>query len=247
MSFDNLNNLSNLNALGSSGGTQFSAGSFGTLMFWVSDISGVYTDLGVTPATNGQTIQQWNDLSGKGNHLIQNTAGSRPTYTTNSQNGLPGITCNNKQLSKAFTWAQPGHIFMVWKQTEAYNTGRRITDGGTDLSCMFRNTFPSTPATPLELYAGSLGGARNSFTNGTTYVMDYLFSGAASFIRINNDSRATTGNPGAGDLAGFSVGGSIAGAAGVNSVFYEIMGFNNNIGDASATTIINYLRSKWGV
>jgi hypothetical protein len=65
----------------------------GTLGLWVKSDTGVYTDAGVTPATHGQSVQQWNDQSGNGRHLTQATAGNRPVYQTsaNTLNALPSL------------------------------------------------------------------------------------------------------------------------------------------------------------
>jgi len=52
---------------------------------------GVYSDAGVTPATNGGTVQQWNDRSGNARNLAQASASLRPVYSTGVTNGLPGI------------------------------------------------------------------------------------------------------------------------------------------------------------
>ncbi len=41
----------------------------------------------ITPATNGQTVTQWTDKSGNGNHLTQGTGISQPVVATNALNG----------------------------------------------------------------------------------------------------------------------------------------------------------------
>lgn len=53
----------------------------------LKDTQGVYSDAGSTPAVSGNTVQQWNDQSGAGNHATQSTSGLRPTYTTASSTG----------------------------------------------------------------------------------------------------------------------------------------------------------------
>lgn len=58
---------------------------------WWDPTSGFYTDLGITPATNGQAVEQWNDRSGNSNNAIQTTAGARGIYTTGLLNGLAGL------------------------------------------------------------------------------------------------------------------------------------------------------------
>jgi hypothetical protein len=45
---------------------------------------GTYKDAGVTPAANGETVQQWNDRSGNGRNLAQATGTRRPTLVNNS-------------------------------------------------------------------------------------------------------------------------------------------------------------------
>jgi lysophospholipase L1-like esterase len=53
----------------------------------LKDTQGVYSDAGSTPAVSGNTVQQWNDQSGTGNHATQSTSGLRPTYTTAGSTG----------------------------------------------------------------------------------------------------------------------------------------------------------------
>lgn len=70
-------------ALANCGGTQ-------GLIHWYKADAGAYTDSGVTLATTGQSVQQWNDQVGTA-HLTQPTAVSRPVFTAGSKNGLPAI------------------------------------------------------------------------------------------------------------------------------------------------------------
>lgn len=61
------------------------------LVAWYSADLGVFSDAGTTPATNGQTVQQWNDQSGNGYHLTQATAGLRPSLNTSGYNSKRAI------------------------------------------------------------------------------------------------------------------------------------------------------------
>ncbi len=56
-----------------------------------ASVASAYTDAGVTLATDGQRIQQWNDQSGNNNHFSQTDTTKQPLYKTNIQNGLPII------------------------------------------------------------------------------------------------------------------------------------------------------------
>ena len=68
------------------------------LIAWYRADQGVYSDAGVTPATNGQAVVQWNDLSGNGNHLTAsgsgitlNTTGMNSSKPTVNFTGLGGL------------------------------------------------------------------------------------------------------------------------------------------------------------
>lgn len=51
-------------------------------------------DAGVT----GTPISQWNDQSGRNNHLTQSAASNRPTLTANAINGFPALTFDNNDF-----------------------------------------------------------------------------------------------------------------------------------------------------
>jgi hypothetical protein len=55
---------------------------------WFTELE-AYSDAGVTPVADAGTLQQLNDTSGSGNHLIQTSAGARPVYHANSLNTYP--------------------------------------------------------------------------------------------------------------------------------------------------------------
>lgn len=59
-----------------------------SLVAWYKSDTGVFSDRGTTPATNTSVVQQWNDQSGNGYHLIDNNA---PNFYTNVLNGYPAI------------------------------------------------------------------------------------------------------------------------------------------------------------
>lgn len=86
------------------------------LVFWVSADSGAYTDAGTTLATNGQTVQQWNDRSTSAANASQATAGSRPTYQTGQVNSLPALTFDGAGDTIAISASiVQRHVFAVAK------------------------------------------------------------------------------------------------------------------------------------
>jgi hypothetical protein len=59
------------------------------ILFNFSSSNSVFADAGITAASNGSLVQQWNDLSGNDLHLSQTNASSRPTFVTNVVNEFP--------------------------------------------------------------------------------------------------------------------------------------------------------------
>ncbi|MBP6455629.1 MAG: T9SS type A sorting domain-containing protein [Chitinophagaceae bacterium] len=58
---------------------------------WLKADEGAYTNNGTTLATDGQTIQQWNDQSNNGFNASQTDASKRPTWQQNAFNGKPAL------------------------------------------------------------------------------------------------------------------------------------------------------------
>ena len=57
--------------------------------WWLSD-SSVYSDAGTTLATNSQTVQRWNDITGS-HQISQSISSNRPTFNTGALNGFPAV------------------------------------------------------------------------------------------------------------------------------------------------------------
>jgi hypothetical protein len=103
------------------------------LALYLSDV-GVYSDAGVTPATNGGKVQQWNDQSGNGFHLTQTTSASQPTFVTNQANGKPVVrfdytssVMNSSWLASNSIWPSDSDITiaLVWRPGTAGNSAER--------------------------------------------------------------------------------------------------------------------------
>ncbi|MGD1848073.1 MAG: hypothetical protein ACFB10_21980, partial [Salibacteraceae bacterium] len=89
-------------------------GDASSLKLWLRADAGVYTDAGVTLATDNQPVQEWHDQSSQGSKFRQTTPASRPTYKTSFVNGYPaiqldgvddfiGTSINGGDLSEDFT------------------------------------------------------------------------------------------------------------------------------------------------
>lgn len=122
----------------------------GGLQLWLKADAGVFSDAGVTPATNGATVQQWNDQSGNGNNATQATAANRPTYQT----GLPGF---NSLPAITFNGATPATgSYLV----NGY-TGNPVTAFIVHVSSVPTNGLNTFPVYSLMMSGTSTGGAPN--------------------------------------------------------------------------------------
>jgi hypothetical protein len=85
-----------------------------------SQQSTLFTDAGTTPVTtSGQSVYQWNDLSGNNRHATQATSGSRPTWLSpeNGQNGLGAIRfnrANSQWMMDQMASVTIGSIYVVY-------------------------------------------------------------------------------------------------------------------------------------
>ncbi|MCG8330514.1 MAG: hypothetical protein MI974_22645, partial [Chitinophagales bacterium] len=71
------------------------------LAHWSKADMDVFSDAGTTPATDGNSVQQWNDQSGQSLHLSQTTASQQPTYVDGSEvtNFNPALDFNDDFLT----------------------------------------------------------------------------------------------------------------------------------------------------
>ena len=60
-------------------------------VIWLRADTDVFSDAGTTPAVHTNGVAQWNDQSGNSRNASQGTAGNRPLYFVNAQNGYPAL------------------------------------------------------------------------------------------------------------------------------------------------------------
>ena len=106
--------------------------------------------------------------------------------------------------ASAFTFNQPETIYLVGKQI-SWTSDEHIFDGNALDSGTFYQINLSTP--DVGIYAGGASGvATNSnFALGPYAIATVVINGASSSVQINRTT-ATTGNPGAANMGGFSLG-----------------------------------------
>lgn len=67
------------------------------LQLWLRADDGVFADSGVTTATNGAPVVQWNDMSGNARHAARVGNVGNLTYVANTLNGLPTVTVTDRE------------------------------------------------------------------------------------------------------------------------------------------------------
>jgi hypothetical protein len=223
----------------------------GGLTLWFDATRNVYNDAGVTLATNGQTVQQWNDQQATSN-LSQATALNRPTFVTNVQNGLPIVRFS---IGGTGMWMQTGSItlnspvtiFIVFNERTLSAPGGNdaILDSyGTNNSLLFQSNSPI-----IGFFAASANiSAAANYGVGTFAQLTIVSNGASSSIRVAG-SQIASGNPGTGNPGGLTLGGQGGVASGrwSNTDIGEVLVYNSALSAANIANVENYLKLKWGL
>ena len=179
---------------------------------------------GITVAGAGVSV--WADQSGEGNELLQATDSNRPS---------------NYLKTEAFTLNQPTTVYLLAKQA-TWTNGEPMCDGGSSNSGMIRQTG-TTPT--IGLYAGISTALNTDLILDTYSVIIGIFNGASSALQINNNAE-TTGNAGANNMGGVTVGSKGGATNYSNFQFKEVIVYNTAHDDITRTKVINYLNLVGG-
>ncbi|MBP6025642.1 hypothetical protein [Ferruginibacter sp.] len=178
-------------------------------ILWLKADAGVFTDAGVTAATNGQTVQQWNDQSCSGFNAAQPDASKRPTWQQSAFNGKPALwfdgTNGNYWLentvntpvattgsartyfvvakaacSATGTYYPGGHLFTN-RRTACASTLEFVQNGGSGIFHGGNLCSNHPQATSVNFADGQNRPFVGSWrTNGTGTNLDFWFNGAAA-------------------------------------------------------------------
>lgn len=147
----------------------------------------------------GSGVSQWDDQSGNGRHLKQGTDANRPTKESDGVITFDGV--DNLLRCDAFTLNQPETVYLLGRQI-TWTSVDTVMDGNTVNTLRLFQTG-TTPQ--VQINAGS-GVATNANWTLNTYIpLAVVINGANSLIHVNG-SAATTGNAGAGNMGGFTLG-----------------------------------------
>lgn len=233
---------------------------------WVRADEEVYTDAGVTLATNGQSVQQWNTKNGvTAAKATQSTAGNKPTYQTNIINGNPVIRFSFDDFldfgNLGVTTTSDLSMFMAFRP--ALTAGGTLTDNTGRYA--FDRTTSTTPRVSLKMLstgkvgfqestdAGPTDGVSTTTSVSTTlmqivdFYRDYgvrfgiYYNGAQEGTLSEAGGALTFPNPRIGATAS---GGSSNGLSGDVA---EFIFYNRDITAAERNRIDSYMAIKYGI
>jgi hypothetical protein len=220
------------------------------LLVWFKADSSVFSDAGSTPATNGGTVEQWNDQSGNAVHASQATSGSRPTYRTNQINGLPAVDfATSKWMSFTEQTVTDFTIFVVAKQGSA--SAVKTVIGGSNTSSKITLRFENGVGGGGYNLRNTIGAGVTTFEEEPLdFIQACVRSGASSTtMRVDEVDSGTPG--GASSSLGVShLGTSLSSGTPtnfLNGLIAEVIIYNTALSDGNRAVIEGYLRSKYGL
>lgn len=213
------------------------------LKLWLdaSDSSTLYQSSGGSLASaDGDPVGQWRDKSGNSNHLSQTDGTKKPVVKLAVKNNLPCVRFDgsNDKMALSFTLNQPEFVFAVFS---CKTNGAQAWDGATQ---DYMWGWVST--TTFETYAGAYGPKITNFSLNNFCLIEALYNGASSEIFMNGVSGGT-GNVGAFNAGGFTIGGSAGNFSNQNMDVCEILIYQAALGSVDRKKVEAYLSAKWSV
>lgn len=189
--------------------------------------------------TSGDSISQWNDETGNGNHLTQSTMENRPIFDTdsvyfdgtNDDLSWRVATCDD-------TLSQPFTLYAVMK-IYTYNANTSIITLGGDLCFSLKQLRTDNSAPTLRLRGdGSPSITDNNMTVGDYILVRFVYNGTSSELQINNNA-ATTGDAGTEGIESVVLGNS--------TVYKELMWMNDTETSGEQADSETYFNNKYSL
>ena len=185
-------------------------------------------------------VSAWGDRSGNGNDLLQSTGTNQPLW---SGDGVLFDGVDNFMKCVPFTLIQPEFLYLVLKQVSWFDADRFI-DGHLTATGILQQ-ITSTPN--FRAFAGSGSSESSDLPLGTYGIIRVLFNGASSTLQINETTQIT-GDFGASNMGGFTLGGNASGGANFGNIQVKEVIIRKIADTAPNEQIIyNYLASKYSI
>jgi hypothetical protein len=241
------------------------------LAAWYKADAGVYTDAGTTLATNTQTVQQWNDQSGHGNHLTQATSGLRPQFLSAGLNGLPAVQFTasvgtvlqnaNQTVPSTTNVMSVFGVGQMGTATQTYGRGIAFTTNAsfaatTDYSVADSAIYwlrDGSSTNNFELWAAGSGAiGAQTIVPGTNYrfgaVIDGVGNTAHTYVNNVVDVAGSAAPPVTWGTAGaFMIGTGFGGGSGYSwdGPISEIVVVKAVVSSSDRAALDSYFQTKW--
>ena len=207
----------------------------------------IFTDAGTTPVTtSGQSIYQWNDLSGNNRHAVQATSGNRPTWVppASGQNGLGAVRCSTSletRIVYSSVSSSDKTIFIVHKGVASSLTDTRLFTVNADYKVSIGSTS-TTLSFVRELIAWTNSGFSKVY-NPTLFNLTYTNTPTFSAVLSKSE---TSGSTAIQTIASAGGGSGYPDYLSQSGDYYEVVLFTRTLTTTEISAMNNYLRSKWG-
>jgi hypothetical protein len=236
--------------------TSFSPASIPNLALWLdaADASTITVD-------GSNNVSEWRDKSGGGRNVLQATTLLRPSYGTQTQNGLPLVVTNaagNTRLESAANipttalWGasrQTGTLFRVIRSISGTISGGIHQEFG-----IFNNTVIFRPTQILNFRIGgvnddAVGGYGGTLPTGNMDIMAHVFNLATPTVSVRRNgsvfatltpSTTTAFSSGVNQFYSINWSGS-----GTTSYHAEHIHYARVLTSDEITQVETYLRTKW--
>lgn len=224
------------------------------LQLWVDS-----TDNSTFTIIGGSSVQQWNDKSGHGNHMLGSGSPSdQPVLVVNVQNSLQAVSFGvaadsspfiSQLVLASFVFNQPFTVFSAAKFAGTLGTGAALLDDTTGTSRV--TIFADDSTDHFEAFGGT-GAILSSNVTGNSWVPAIaIFNGAgtASSLYINTVA-VVNGDLSANSFASVKLGNRYSAPGTIASLQGYIGDFgvyNRILNGTEITQLMNWMKAKWGV
>lgn len=230
-------------------GSNFTPASIAGLQVWFDvALSTKWQDSArTTPANAGNDpVGAIDDLSGNARHATQATDANRPLLILAFQAGKPVIRFDGSNDSLAttnFTWTDPAHIFLVGRQV-TWILNKNVIDAVSGV----RQLYDKTATPRVTLYKSADGPTSTEWVvGGPLGIVEVLFNGASSLIRVNNGADQT-GNAGTSATTGITFAASAGGAANFTNIdVAAFAGYNRSLSSQERDNLRNYFNRRFSI
>lgn len=244
-----------------------------TLGLWVDASNYIFTDAGITSATNTQTVQQWHDLSSEAENFTQIIGAEKPSLSASAFNFNSGVTFTDNFLSRTAV-LQSGvsydntNYFLVYKDDEQTDFDWVFYEGTASSNGADRFSLSWNDGGADQADADATSANRISFANktlaptGTPYLLSALNSTSAIYgtsgterqvlkvdgleVVANNTYSTVNGTGGTITMGANQVSGD-GGKSPFAGKIGEIFFINEALSSTEISQIESYLGIKYGI